>query len=129
MQTELFDCEEDRSEIWSITRLTQAIRKSLQSEFSVIWVRGEISNLRSQASGHRYFLLKDQNCQLKAVLFRRDANNSAKYTWLGHHSLKQGLDFSVGGGVYDTAATVNGIQVRGATFDTGVVRLYGVKTR
>ena len=90
MQTELFDCEEDRSEIWSITRLTQAIRKSLQSEFSVIWVRGEISNLRSQASGHRYFLLKDQNCQLKAVLFRGDANNSAYLPEEGDECLAYG---------------------------------------
>ena len=60
-----------------LTELTQAKRKSLQSKFPVIWVRGEISNLRSQASGHRYFLLKDQTCQLKVVLFRGDANNSA----------------------------------------------------
>ena len=90
MQTELFDCEEDRSEIWSITRLTQAIRKSLQSEFSGIWVRGEISNLRSQESGHRYFLLKDQNCQLKAVLFRGDANNSAYLPEEGDECLAYG---------------------------------------
>lgn len=77
MQTELFDQEEDRSSIWSITGLTNAIRKSLQAEFPIVWVRGEISNLRTQASGHRYFLLKDENCQLKAVLFRGDASISS----------------------------------------------------
>lgn len=67
--------------------------------------------------------------QNNSIMYIYDANNSAKFTWLNHMSLKQGTDFSIGGGVYDTAATVNGIQVRGATFDTGVVRLYGVKTR
>lgn len=77
MQTELFEEEEDRSTVWSITGLTQAIRKSLQSQFPVVWVRGEISNLRSQSSGHRYFLLKDENSQLKAVFFRGDATGSA----------------------------------------------------
>ena len=77
MQTELFEQEEDRSEIWSVTEITQAIHKSLQHQFPVLWVRGEISNLRVQASGHRYFLLKDENCQLKAVFFRGDAVGSA----------------------------------------------------
>ena len=61
--------EEDRPEIWSVTEITQAIHKSLQNQFPVLWVRGEISNLRVQASGHRYFMLKDENCQLKAVFF------------------------------------------------------------
>ena len=77
MQTELFEEEEDQSTVWSITGLTQAIRKSLQSQFPVVWVRGEISNLRSQSSGHRYFLLKDENSQLKAVFFRGDSTGSA----------------------------------------------------
>ena len=77
MQTELFEEEEDKSTVWSITGLTQAIRKSLQSQFPVVWGRGEISNLRSQSSGHRYFLLKDENSQLKAVFFRGDATGSA----------------------------------------------------
>jgi exodeoxyribonuclease VII large subunit len=77
VQTELFEQEEDRSEIWSVTEITQAIHKSLQNQFPVLWVRGEISNLRVQASGHRYFLLKDENCQLKAVFFRGDAVGSA----------------------------------------------------
>ncbi len=77
MQTELFEEEEDRSSIWSITGLTQAIRKSLQTKFPIVWVRGEISNLRTQSSGHSYFVLKDENSQLKAVLFRGDATGSA----------------------------------------------------
>jgi exodeoxyribonuclease VII large subunit len=77
MQTELFSEEEDRSEIWSITGITQAIRKSLQTQFPVVWIRGEISNLRSQASGHRYFCLKDESCQIKAVFFRGDATASS----------------------------------------------------
>ena len=77
VQTELFEQQEDRSFVWSISGITQAIRKSLETEFPVVWVRGEISNLRVQSSGHRYFLLKDQSSQLKAVLFRGDASNSS----------------------------------------------------
>ena len=38
-----------------------------------VWVVGEVSNLRRAASGHCYFTLKDDRAQLKAVLFRGDA--------------------------------------------------------
>ncbi len=41
------------------------------------WVRGEVSNLRAQASGHCYFSLKDAGAQLSAVLFRGDAARQA----------------------------------------------------
>jgi len=90
MQTELFEQEEDSSTIWSITSLTQAINKSLQSQFPIVWVRGEISNLRAQASGHRYFQLKDKNCQLKAVMFRGDATGSPYLPQEGDECLAYG---------------------------------------
>jgi len=90
MQTELFEQEEDSSTIWSITSLTQAINKSLQSQFPIVWVRGEISNLRAQASGHRYFQLKDKSCQLKAVMFRGDATGSPYLPQEGDECLAYG---------------------------------------
>ena len=90
MQTELFEQAEDHSSVWSITELTQAIRKSLQSQFPLVWIRGEISNLRAQSSGHRYFMLKDNSCQLKAVLFRGDANASAYLPEEGDECLAYG---------------------------------------
>jgi exodeoxyribonuclease VII large subunit len=36
----------------------------------LIWVEGEVSNLRRPASGHVYFTLKDEKSQVRAVLFR-----------------------------------------------------------
>jgi exodeoxyribonuclease VII large subunit len=38
-----------------------------------VWVEGEISNLRCPSSGHQYFTLKDQGSQIRAVLFRSQA--------------------------------------------------------
>src|SRR5215831_6390232 len=38
-----------------------------------IWVVGELSNLRRASSGHFYFTLKDDDAQLRGVLFRADA--------------------------------------------------------
>ncbi|KXU34503.1 exodeoxyribonuclease VII large subunit [Cephaloticoccus primus] len=45
----------------------------MENALPVGWVRGEVSNLRNQASGHVYFSLKDAGAQLSAVLFRGDA--------------------------------------------------------
>jgi len=38
-----------------------------------VWVEGEISNLRCPSSGHQYLTLKDQGSQIRAVLFRGQA--------------------------------------------------------
>ena len=73
MQTELFQDSNSDSYIWEISEINSAIRKKLETSFARIWIRGEISNLKSYSSGHHYFQLKDSNSQLKAVLFKSDA--------------------------------------------------------
>ena len=73
MQTELFQQEEEDRPILSVSAITKEIRKSLETRFAQIWIRGEVSNLRAHTSGHFYFILKDSKSQLKAVLFRGDA--------------------------------------------------------
>ena len=65
--------------------------------------------------------------QNNTIAYIYDANNSGKYTWVSMMSMKQGFDMGIGGGIYDAVAAVNAIQVRGGTFDTGIIRLYGVK--
>lgn len=57
----------------SITQLTQRIKRLLEGGVEPCWVRGEVSNLRIQASGHVYFSLKDPGAQISAVMFRGDA--------------------------------------------------------
>jgi exodeoxyribonuclease VII large subunit len=56
--------------ILTVTELTRSIRGILETEFPFVTVTGEISNLRQPYSGHLYFTLKDQDSQLKAVLFK-----------------------------------------------------------
>jgi exodeoxyribonuclease VII large subunit len=72
MQTNLFDTHQDSSEVWSIGQLTREIKSTLENKFPPLWIKGEISNLRVQPSGHRYFILKDSSSQIKAVLFKGD---------------------------------------------------------
>jgi len=60
-------------EVLDVTALTRLIKGQLEGRFARIWVRGEVSNLRRQSSGHVYFSLKDAGSQLPCALFARDA--------------------------------------------------------
>ncbi len=57
---------------WTVGALVSTLRGQLESH-GVLWVVGEISNLRPAQSGHLYFTLKDGEAQLGVVLFRRQA--------------------------------------------------------
>ncbi|OAM87495.1 exodeoxyribonuclease VII large subunit [Termitidicoccus mucosus] len=75
-QADLFDGsgdENDGARALSVSEFTRRVKDALAAAIRPCWVRGEISNLRAQASGHVYFSLKDAGAQLSAVLFRADA--------------------------------------------------------
>jgi exodeoxyribonuclease VII large subunit len=59
--------------IWKVRDLVAAVRTHLEREYSDTWVEGEISNFRAHDSGHLYFTLKDQNSQIRIVMFRSQA--------------------------------------------------------
>jgi exodeoxyribonuclease VII large subunit len=59
--------------VWVVRELVAAVRTRVEREYSDIWVEGEISNFRAHDSGHLYFTLKDQNSQIRAVMFRSQA--------------------------------------------------------
>jgi len=59
--------------IWSVRELVAAVRTHIEREYGDTWVEGEISNFKAHDSGHLYFTLKDQNSQLRAVMFRSQA--------------------------------------------------------
>lgn len=56
--------------IFSVRELTQAVKATLEGEFPIIWVRGQVSNLSRPGSGHVYFTLKDGEACLAAVWFK-----------------------------------------------------------
>ena len=56
--------------VFSVSQITDLIKEILETSFRTITIEGEISNWRPSAAGHIYFTLKDNNAQLKAVLFR-----------------------------------------------------------
>ena len=62
--------DQELPHIYTVTALTREVRDRLETYFSLVWVSGEVSNLRQPLSGHYYFTLKDAGAQLKAVLFK-----------------------------------------------------------
>ncbi len=64
----------ERPPVLTVGELTRRITGLLEEGIGMIWVEGEISNLRRQASGHCYFTLKDEESQLSCVLFARSAS-------------------------------------------------------
>ncbi|KJS28339.1 MAG: hypothetical protein VR64_24885 [Desulfatitalea sp. BRH_c12] len=57
-------------QIYSISKLTSKIKVLLEVSFPMVWITGEISNLKIPGSGHAYFTLKDAQAQIAGVMFR-----------------------------------------------------------
>jgi exodeoxyribonuclease VII large subunit len=53
----------------SVTQLLRRMKLILEGEIGVLWVEGEVSNLKKQGSGHWYFSLKDEGAQIQCVMF------------------------------------------------------------
>ena len=60
----------EKPHVYSVSEITRDVRSILEAAFETAWIEGEISNFRQAASGHAYFVLKDDKAQIKCVLFR-----------------------------------------------------------
>jgi len=54
----------------TVTRLTELLKEVVEENFLEVAVEGEISNFAAPVSGHFYFVLKDENSQVRCVMFR-----------------------------------------------------------
>ena len=79
-----------RGQVFTVTAITLAVKQMLEGVFRGIFVEGEVSNLRTAASGHLYFDLKDCESLLSGVMFKWDAK---KYGG----QLQEGMQVRVGG--------------------------------
>ena len=60
-------------EVLTVSRLLRRARETVERQFPILWVSGEISALRPAGSGHLYFVLKDEHAQVDCVMFRSRA--------------------------------------------------------
>jgi len=57
----------------SVTELNRRVRALLENQFEMLWVSGELSNVKLAGSGHWYFCLKDPGAQIECAMFRTRA--------------------------------------------------------
>ncbi|MEM9646417.1 MAG: exodeoxyribonuclease VII large subunit [Planctomycetota bacterium] len=54
----------------TVSELTGHLKAVVEGTFPPMWVSGEISDLARPRSGHLYFTLKDENAQIRGVVWR-----------------------------------------------------------
>ncbi len=62
-----------QAETLTVKQVTARLRRTLREQYGNLIVRGEISGLKSAASGHLYFNLKEEDTVLPSVLYRQSA--------------------------------------------------------
>ncbi len=71
--------DEEEFHVYSVSEVTRDVKAILEAAFETVWIEGEISNFRVAASQHAYFILKDNNAQIRCVLFRNQ-KSGLKFT-------------------------------------------------
>lgn len=56
----------------SVSTLTRAAKDIVEGAIPALWVRGEVSNFTAHRNGHWYFTLRDEQAQLRCVIWARD---------------------------------------------------------
>ena len=59
--------------VWSVTQVNRAVRGLLEDTIESLWISGEVANWTRARSGHCYFTLKDEQSQLRSVMFKTEA--------------------------------------------------------
>jgi exodeoxyribonuclease VII large subunit len=55
---------------YSVTEISGAVKRTLETSFGRVRIRGEITELKRYPSGHIYLSLKDENAKIAAVVWR-----------------------------------------------------------
>jgi exodeoxyribonuclease VII large subunit len=64
----------DNSPPLSVSELSGALKRTVESAFGFVRVRGEVSGWKRHASGHCYFTLKDDSACIDSVIWRGQAS-------------------------------------------------------
>ncbi|MGR3951491.1 MAG: exodeoxyribonuclease VII large subunit [Chlamydia sp.] len=76
--------------VLSVSEINSAIKSHIEPIFRNITIRGEVSNLKIQPSGHMYFSLVDKESLIQAVLFRSYVPKSTESLKNGDEVLARG---------------------------------------
>ena len=56
-------------EILSVGEFSRRLKMLVKTQIPELWLKGEVSNVKTYSSGHTYFTLKDDEGAVSAVLF------------------------------------------------------------
>lgn len=70
MNMDLAGSPRSNAPVLGVKEFNALAKRVIESGLPLMWVRGEISNFVSAASGHWYFSLKDEQAQVRCVMFR-----------------------------------------------------------
>lgn len=59
----------DFHKVLTVSELNRTAKQFLEQNMPMLWIKGEISNLKCYQSGHSYFSLKDATAQVRCVFF------------------------------------------------------------
>ena len=85
MDPETTTSSPDNTPEFSVSEISQALKRTVEGAFGRVRVRGEISRITTAASGHMYLSLKDDKAVLDAICWRNTANQL-------RHRPEQGLE-------------------------------------
>ena len=66
------ELEGQNPSVYSVSEVNALARTLLEGKFPDIWIEGEVSSFKPYRSGHWYFSLKDQDAEIRCVMFRRE---------------------------------------------------------
>ena len=69
MELDLTPKNSPREDIVSVSRLLRSARDLIERRFPLLWVSGEICDVKPARSGHLYFVLKDEQAQVDWASF------------------------------------------------------------
>ena len=58
------------NDVLSVTEITRGLSRLVEAKYDDVWVEGELSNFTRAASGHCYFTLKDDDAQIRCVMWK-----------------------------------------------------------
>ena len=76
--------------VYTVSEINRRAKNLLEDQLGDVWVEGEVSGLRRQASGHCYFAIKDESGQISCTLFRGTSSEAKSHLKDGAMVLIQG---------------------------------------
>jgi exodeoxyribonuclease VII large subunit len=102
-------------QIYRVSQITAYIKELFDSDYALqdLWLEGEVSNYSRATSGHVYFTLKDEEAQIRCVMWRSQVERQAHLPQSGEAIIAHGrISVYEAGGQYQLY--VDDIQPAGA---------------